>query len=637
MSYRGFTMLDQALIAKLQQVKDNIEASKERAQGVIKATNGRFGFVTLNDRREIYLPATEMEKVLPGDVVNIIIHTGDGGKTTAELESLEKSSLKYITGQYQTRGQGHFVAPDAADNLRWIFIPPKSRGNAKPGDYIVCELKQHPFPSGKAQAHIIKNLGNADTPGIEAEYTIARLKLATNDVTDGLLDADLSTREDFSATTFVTIDSPDSPDLDDALFGETTDNGWRLVVAIADPTAYIQPQSPTETAARQRGTSTYLPGRTLNMLPEIMATNTCSLLPGQLRAALLCEMTIAQNGEIVSHQFKLGSMRSHAKLSYQSVSAHFEKNTPIDYANVLSALRDASAALHQWREQYLLLSPDRPDYQLVLNAQGKIVDCVLQEKTLAHRLVEECMVATNRCATDFLNGASALYVQHPGFRTERLGDVKALARENLNMMDADPATLPGYISLMRAAKKAEHSPWPVASILSRWLNRAVISKTPAPHMGMGLPAYLTITSPLRKYTDFFCHRVIKAVLQGEPAPSISDNELAELNRGLESSKQARQLMEQWLKTQYLATKIGAPFVGKITHINSNGLGVRLIDNGIDGHIDLKTLPQKYKFDARHLALVSEHKTLRLDDQIMIRVESSLIDQRTIHFKTNESQ
>lgn len=629
-------MLDKALIAKLQQVKDNIEASKERTQGTVKATNGRFGFVILSDRREIYLPPTEMEKVLPGDVVNIVINTAADGKTTAEIESLEKSPLKTIIGQYQIRGQSHFVAPDVADNLRWIFIPPKSRGNAKPGDYIICELKQHPFPSGKAQAHIIRNLGNADTAGIEAEYTIARLNLSTDAVTEGIIEADLTTREDFSATTFVTIDAPDSPDLDDALYAEATENGWKVVVAIADPSEYVEPQSPTEITARQRGTSTYLPGRTVNMLPEVLATSACSLLPGQLRAVLLCEMEIAHNGEITKHGLKLGSIRSHARLNYQAVSKHFENNSPMDYADVLAALRDASAALYQWREQNMLISPDRPDYQIVLNPQGKIADCVQQEKTLAHRIVEECMIATNRCATEFLNGADALYVHHSGFRTERLGDAKALARENLNLMDADPTSLAGYITLMRAAKKVANAPWPVTSILSRWLNRAIISRTPNVHMGMGLPAYLTITSPLRKYTDFFCHRVIKAILRGQQAPTISDQEIAELNNGIEKSKLARQFMEQWLKTQFLATKIGAPFVGTISHINSNGINVRLMDNGIDGQIELKSLPQKYKFDARHLALVSEHKTLRLDDQIMIRVENCQIDQRTIQFKTNES-
>ena len=632
-------MLDQNLIAKLQQVKDTIEASKERAQGIIKATNGRFGFVTLADKREIYLAPAEMEKVLPGDTVNIIIHTGADGKTTAELESLEKTSLKFIIGQYQIRGQGHFVAPDASDNLRWIFIPPKSRGNAKPGDYIYCELKQHPFPAGKAQAHILKNLGTADKPGIEADYSIARLNLPVDDASDGLIEADLSQRDDLSAIAFLTIDSADAPDLDDALYAEARDDGWRVIVAIADPTAYISANSAIETLARQRGSSTYLPGRTLNMLPQQLATNTCSLLPGQLRAALICEMTIAKNGEITAHEFKLACVRSHAKLSYQSVSAYFEKNTAIDYADVLTALRDASGALTQWREQNMLISPDRPDYQMILNAQGKISECVPQEKTLAHRLVEECMIATNRCATEFLNGEPALYVQHPGFRSERLGDAKALARENLSDFDADPATLPGYIALMRAAKNASqntaNSAWPVATILSRWLNRAILSRTPAAHMGMGLPAYLTMTSPLRKYADFFCHRVRKAKLLGETAPTISDTELAELNRGLEQNKQARQLMEQWLKTQYLANKIGAPFVGKITHINSNGLGVKLIDNGIDGHIDIKSLNQKYKFDARHLALVSEHKTLKLDDQIMIRVDSSNAEQRSIQFKIHE--
>jgi VacB/RNase II family 3'-5' exoribonuclease len=627
-------MLDLTLIAKLQQVKDNIEASKERVQGVIKATHGRFGFVTLADRREIYLSATEMEKVLPGDVVNIIIHTAADGKTSAEIESLESSSLQFIIGQYQTRGQGHFVAPDTADNLRWIFIPPKSRGNAKPGDYIYCELKQHPFPSGKAQAHIIKNLGNAETIGVEADYAITRLHLPVDDVSEGLIEPDLSTRDDFSALALITIDSAEAADMDDALFAEVTDEGWRVVVAIADASAYIEPHSPVDVRARQRATSTYLPGRTLHMLPEKLATHSGSLMPGQLRAALLCEMSIAKNGEILAHQFKLGSVRSHAKLSYQSVSAHFEKNTAIDYPEVLAALCDASCALTQWREQHLLSSRDRADYRMILNAQGKIADCVLQEKTLAHRLVEECMIATNRCASEFLNGDEALYVQHPGFRAERLGDAKALARENLHDFDADPTTLDGYIALMRSAQALTHAAWPVASILSRWLNRASLSRTPAAHMGMGLPAYLTMTSPLRKYSDLFCHRLIKAKLQSETAPSLSDSELAEIIQGLDNSRRARQLMEQWLKAQYLSHKIGAPFLGTITHVNNNGLGVKLIDNGMDGQIDIKSLQQKYKFDARHLALVSDHKTLKLDDQVMIRVEASLIEQRSIQFKLN---
>jgi ribonuclease R len=275
---------------------------------------------------------------------------------------------------------------------------------------------------------------------------------------------------------------------------------------------------------------------------------------------------------------------------------------------------------------------DQPDYRLELDEHGKISAIRRQEKSAAHRLVEECMVATNRCAADFLPENAALFVCHNGFRSERREAIERLVAEQLPALQGvDIGALPGYIALLQAANRSDQ-PLPLRAILLRCLERSQLRGAAAPHFGMGLPRYTTITSPIRKFNDFLLHRLIAAKLRGEPLPAIDEQQIAQLQERSDRVRQASQLAEQWLQCEYLQQRIGARLQGAICHINSSGFSVRLHDTGIEGFVDLRHAGEKFSFDNTYLRLSSATRQFQLEQEVAVPVAAVDMKKRTIAFQ-----
>ncbi|MFA7555240.1 MAG: VacB/RNase II family 3'-5' exoribonuclease [Spongiibacteraceae bacterium] len=641
-------MLDNSTLSQLKQLKQEIVDSKEYAEGIVKGTQRKFGFIVLDDGREIYLNPEEMQKVLPGDRVKILIVTEQDktknkdskAKTSAALQALLHSPLNEFTGRYIIKGQGHFVEPDLPYLNRWIFIPPAARQNAQAGDYVRCKISRHPYPKAKPQAKILEVIGAAEQIGIEADYVISKFQLAPewpDNWQDSLLSLDTADRTDLTATSFITIDAASTQDMDDALYAQPTEKGWQLQVAIADPSALIAPDSTLDKLAKQRATSSYLPGKAIAMLPEELANNLCSLTPDQVRAALICQIDILKDGSIESFKFFEAIIRSHGKLTYNDVSAFLDPATSSPtscspHSTTLSALHALSNALLENRTECNLVIPNRQDYRMILNAQRKLERIELQHKNCANQLVEECMIAANRCAAEIL-GEQGVFISHPGFRPERLADVRKLAEEQLGLTDIDFSTPDGYRQLMKSIDD-DALEFPLRAVLSRLLARSRLSTQRLPHQGMGLSAYTTFTSPIRKYSDLVVHRLIKAKLQTaatEHTPACSEDDLAIIQQGQDNARQARMQMEQWLKCDFIQPMIGQQLSGHVSQINSNGFTVRLDQYLIEGFVETRLLNDKYSFDPMRLRLSSKNLTIELEQAIDVIIKDVDSNRRSISF------
>ena len=613
-------MFDQNTLSQLKDLKKQIHDSKEFAKGTVKGTERRFGFVVLDDEREVFLAPEEMDKVFPGDEVKIQIHTSKEGKISGELIKILNSPLKDFTGRYVVKGKGHFVEPDLPHCRRWIFVPPAARKGADNGDFVRCRISRHPFPAAKPQAKVLAVLGNKDTTGIEADYSISKFELDNEwpkDWADKLNTVALDQREDLSAIPFITIDAVNTQDMDDALYVEAKDNGWQLTVAIADPSAYIAAGSALDNEARRRASSVYMPGRTVPMLPEQLSAEHCSLLQDQTRAALVCRMDISQQGEISHYQFLEARIISKAKLNYFEVASFLDEGGEHPHAELLSELKRLSDALFSYRQSHNLIVNGRPEFRIRLNDQKKIESIEPSQKSSSNLLVEECMIAANRCAADFM-ADSGIFHGHAGFRPERLEGVNKLVDEQLGIKDQDFSTLEGYKQLIDGIDDAAQS-FPVRSVLSRMLERGKLSTEPKPHFGMGMARYTTFTSPIRKYTDLLAHRLIKAKLHHEKA-SLQAQDLEQLQKSLDRGRQAKHQMEQWLKCQYLEQFKGQTLEGSVCQINSNGFTVRLNGTGIEGFVDTRTLKEKYSFDPLRLRLSSKDIVVELDQAMTVTIE-----------------
>ena len=649
-------MLNADALSQLRQLKTDIKQNKVVFPGTVKATNGRFGFVALDEGRDLFLPPEEMQKVLPGDRINVTEQTDDQGKTQGIVDELLDSGLTTFVGRYLVKGKGHFVVPETPGINRWIFIPPKERQGATPDDFIYCRIHRHPIKDGKGQAKVLKVIGKAGEPGIERALTLASFDLndgwpqPVQQQADALDEAAIAQvgadREDRTDQPYVTIDSPGTQDMDDALLAEPNATGWKVSVAIADPTALIAPGSPAEQEARARATAIYFPGEPRPMFPDAISTRLCSLVPDSQRLALICDMQVNNDGSLGDYSFHQAVIHSQGKLSYDQVAHVIEgregedtKALPEAVTASLDQLHQAATALRRWREQHALLSADRPEFRLRLDENKRIrqIEPALQNE--AHRLVEECMVAANRCAADFLSQRDAgLFITHPGLRADRVDNIRSLLQAFApELADLDPSSADGFRELMQRSEGLA-AEVPIKAIVARQLARVELATQAAPHQGMGLPVYTTFTSPLRKFGDFYVHRLLKASLWQQPLTQLDNAQLDALQTAQIQARQAANSLENWLKCEFAPTLGQTEYSGVITRTVPSGFFVRLDSNGLEGFVSCKTLEGKFSFDPVTLRLIHNKngRTFQLDQDVTVALLDVDNERKQINFRLVEA-
>jgi VacB/RNase II family 3'-5' exoribonuclease len=633
-------MLNQESLSQLKGLKDQMESVKEHADALVKGTQARYGFAVLEDGREIFIPPDEMLKAFPDDRVRVCIRPDKGDRPIAEIERLLDCPLGEFTGRCVRKGKAIFVAPDLPRLSRWLFIPPHARNGVSEGDYVRCAVLRHPIKDGKPQAKILSVVGNADTVGIENLYTAAKFQLPTSwseaalkEMRELLTQACPSedpARADLTDLEFVSIDAARTQDIDDALYAEITSGGWNLYVAIADPTAYIKPDSLLEREIASRATSAYFHGDALPMMPEELSQQSCALAENETRPALVCRIAVSDDGLVGDFEFIEARVRSRAKLSYYAVDRYLsgDNDELMSHSTPLEALYQVYQALRGQRARSELVMEDRLEYRWILNDKKHIDHIEQSEKLLSQRLVEECMVAANRCSGRFLRDreCSGPFIRHPGFRGDRKDEIrKFLERFLPDHVDSDVNELAVYRDIMVQLAKPGHS-LPLRSMVNRMLTRAHLDTSPGVHMGMSLPCYSNCTSPLRKYVDFLTHRQIKQTLRGEAAQTlVEDSLLKTLGERIQRVRSAAQESEQWLQCVYMSSQVGTEFDATITHINSSGFSARLLINGIAGTVDLRKDEEKFTYDRWSANLRSKTRVFVLDSPVRVilqRVDSA---------------
>lgn len=640
-------MLSADTLTQLSALKKEIRATRDVAQGVVRGTSGRYGFVRLEDERDIYLKPEQMEKVFPGDKVEILITKNDKDQFEGTLEKLIHSPLKQIAGRYCIKGKGHFVIYESQLYSRWIFVPPKERANTKDGTTVTAKVIQHPYNDGKAQAKISHKLSNIDTATNIRRYTMAQHQLFEGfpkEVMDEAKRLQEKTQEDpsradFRDKQFVTIDAASTRDMDDAVTISPKAEGWDLWVAIADPASEIAAQTALDKTALRRNQTLYFPGKPSPMLPEILATERYSLIANENRLSLVCKLSVSTEGKVESFEFIPAVIQSKAKLSYQQASEliehgaadSLEEGAVKDLDQIIEQLRElqkCTQALHQYRAQHQLVLSNRPDFYLKLNQEGKLESIDQLRRTPAHQIIEEAMVATNQSAGRFLAENNAgLFTTHKGFKTERREDVEQLLRESLGEeQQIDTQTLASYTQLIRHLQKDEQYKKLMAK-QQRFQNSSELSLLPSPHFGLGCEHYATVTSPIRRYQDLYNQRQIHQILAGKSASKINNTQLSKLQEANTNNRSAVRTMQQWLIADYMKDKIGEAFKGYIALLTNQGIGIRLHETGVEGFIvgikEDKDNPDKaydkISFNNQRLDLSWNNQALELEQDVEVKL------------------
>lgn len=630
-------MLNLQSLNALKSLKTDIRSNKDIRQGIVRSTPQKFGFVHTDTGEQFFLAPDQMNLVLPGDRIEFCVNKNSKGEEEAQFEKLLTTELKSFFGKIALKGNNVFIEVDLPRFTRWLFVPPKFRMQAKEGDFVLAEISRHPSKSeGKAQARITEIIGHQDDEGINKVYLKKKFEISENFSEQAVLEAnalaqqplDYRHRIDLTDKQFITIDSESARDLDDALYAEKNASGMTLWVAIADPIADLDLNSTLGQEIIARGTSVYLPGETINMMPEILSEQRFSLTPESSKNSLVAQLDIATDGTIIKFDLQRAIIHSKGKLSYDFVNQTLEQQDEnSSYFNSLATLSEVATALKTDRELNNIIMPNRPDYHLELD-NGAVKTITTRPRLWSHKIVEECMVAANTAFAKWaVQHGGDLFITHKGFRPERYETITELCKIR-SLPVEEPAQLEHFISIMQEADKRKDN---TRSILSRMLAPGETKNQSAPHFGMGISAYTTFTSPIRKALDLYNHAFAHQILDQQTYSGLSQEHISQINAANSKARSAANQLEQWLKCDFAANLKGT-FEATIVQVSPSGIVARINAFGIDGFVDMRPKKKgspKNKFDAIELILTHKEQDYILDQAINVTVSSVDLKQKSI--------
>ncbi len=445
------------------------------------------------------------------------------------------------------------------------------------------------------------------------------------DETNGMEVPALGKREDMRSIPLVTIDGSDARDFDDAVFAEKTDDGYHLIVAIADVAYYVRHGTALDTDAQKRGNSTYFPDRVVPMLPEALSNDLCSLRPNEPRAAMAVHMYIDDDGKLLRYKFVRALIQSHARLTYEQVQAardgNGDKTTAHLIDDVISPLYGAYAVLDEARQKRGALDLDLPERQIIINDKGVMTGVQKRLRLDSHKLIEEFMVLANVAAASALDANPKFRHDYPciyRIHDKPSYDKLESARDFIESFDLSlpkgQSIQPKQINhLLHAAAKMPYSHL-ISQMVLRTQSQAVYATDNIGHFGLALQKYAHFTSPIRRYADLMVHRaLIGAYNLGEG--KMDDHERARIDEIAahisateRTSMEAERNAVDRFTSSYLSSHIGAQFPGTINGVTRFGLFVTLEESGADGLIPMKSLADDfYIHDEKAHALIGRRR------------------------------
>jgi ribonuclease R len=622
---------------KLDLVKCRVEAHKDGFGFAVPLTPTKDGDFVLYER--------QMRGIMHGDIVTVRPAGIDrrGHREGTVLDIVERAQSKVVGRFYMDRGVAILEAEDKRLNQS-IVLEPDSVAHFKPesGQVIVGEIETYPEQNRPAVAKIIEVLGDYADSGMEIEIAVRKHHLphqfseactkAAKKIPDHVRKSDLKGRVDLRDLPLVTIDGETARDFDDAVFAEKVGRNYRLVVAIADVSHYVRPDDAIDTDAQERSTSVYFPRRVIPMLPENLSNGICSLNPDVERLCMVCDMVITYAGNIKEYRFYPAVMRSHARLTYNQVWDWISDDLDHPHKAQIDTLYKLFKILQKKRFERGAVEFESVETQMLFDDNGKIEKIVPVIRNDAHKLIEECMLAANVCAAEFLmkNKHTALFRNHLGPTPEKLATLREqLGLLGLQLGGGDNPTPKDYAALAEQFKGR-----PDAELLQvmmlRSMQQAVYEPHCDGHFGLAYEAYAHFTSPIRRYPDLTVHRAIKAVLNQQTyTPNKSWQALGVHTSFCERrADDASRDVENWLKTYYMRDKVGEIFEGKISGMTNFGLFVTLDGIHIDGLVHISDLGEDYfNFRPEIMAIEGERSGIRFNmgDKVSVRVARADLD------------
>lgn len=627
--------------------------------GAVQGHPDGFGFLIPDDKtkcngEDLFLSPKEMSQVMHGDRAMVRMSGLDrrGRPEGKIVEVLERRTQRLVGRVIRASGVTIVAAEDKRINQD-VLIPYHLDMGAKPGQVVMIELTEQPSAHAQPMGKVIEILGNYADSGMEIEIALRKHNLPHEFSADAVKlaesypklvqEADVKGRIDCREMSLITIDGETARDFDDAVYAEPQGKGWRLVVAIADVSFYVNPKDALDKDAYDRGNSVYFPRRVIPMLPEALSNGLCSLNPDVDRLCMICDMQIDGTGIVKQFKFYPSVMRSKARTTYNQVFEILqnpEGELAQEYAWLqphLQHLNSVYKLLQVQREKRGAIEFETSETIMIFNEQGKIERIEPSTRNEAHKLIEECMLAANVCASQFLekNEHPALYRIHEGPTPEKLELLRTFMAEfGFGVGGGDSPHAKDYGKLLTLIK-ARPDAQLLQTVLLRSMQQAVYSPDNVGHFGLAYETYAHFTSPIRRYPDLLIHRAIKAVLHHDKYKAGDWSEL-----GIHCSMTERRAddatrdVTNWLKCFYMQDKIGEEFEGTVAGVTSFGLFVALDSVYVEGLLHVTELGNDYfHYDKARHEIAGERTGVRyrLGDRLLIKVARVDLETTKIDF------
>lgn len=627
-------------------------------EGIFRGYRKQYGFViTGTDQEDIYVAKAHMQGAMHNDKVRVKVFTNpQNGKLEGRISAILERANTSVVGTFDREMTCGFVIPDDERLGDSIYVSLDDSLGARSGAKVLVELIHWPENGKRAQGRITEILGYKGDIGLDINCIMAAHKIPFS-FPDEVIEeskkirvtvtAD-SDRLDLRKEQLVTIDGEDAKDLDDAVSCKLLPNGnFLLGVHIADVSHYVRAGSEIDKEAYKRGTSVYLVDRVIPMLPEVLSNGICSLNAHEDRNAMTCLMEINQEGQVVEYTISPSLIRVGRRCSYTEVyKAISQKIIPEDLApfmDMLGHLYDLSLVLNRMRHRRGAIDFDFPEYRVLLDHDGTPLRIVKRERTLAERLIEECMLIANETVARHLRDTHkpTVYRIHEAPSPEKLATFQTVINHlgHNYLLDAESIEPRNLQTILEEVKGTEVEQ-AIQIMTLRSMQQAKYSIENVGHFGLASDCYTHFTSPIRRYPDLMVHRLLKANLAWKDGYSKRDRDEDFLYKAADHSSiqeqvavEAERETSDLKKTQYMLPFVGELFKGKISSITSFGLFVEL-ENGIDGLVHISMMrDDRYFYDKEHFVLVGQRsgKIYHLGQEVEVTLIKADVDKRQLDF------
>ncbi|MFY9269816.1 MAG: ribonuclease R [Candidatus Manganitrophaceae bacterium] len=639
--------------------------------GRLKGHRDGYGFVIPETEGEpdIFIAAKKMEEAMHGDrvVTRIEATKPDGRREGRVIRILERARTR-IVGRFEwpKERSGHprggpigFVIPVDKRVAQDLYVTAENALSAETGQIVVAEILSYPSKSRNPEGKVVKILGRIEDPKIDTEVVIASHSFPRDFPSDAIVEAKRMTetvtsamckgRVDLRDLPTVTIDGERARDFDDAISIETTSNGFRLWVHIADVAHYVPEASALDREAFLRGTSVYFPDAVLPMFPEKLSNGICSLNPQEDRLAMTVEMTFDAAGRQLDDRIYESVIRSDERMTYTAVRQILtdrDEKARQRYAPLLSRfewMEALAATLRKTRLARGSLDFDLPEPEIVLSLTGETIDILREERNVAHRIIEEFMLAANETVARYMTakGLPFLYRIHDPPAPTRMMEFNDLLKTfGLVLREAEQIR-PKVLSDLMESVKGRPEERLIHQILLRSLKQAKYSAENHGHFGLASAEYTHFTSPIRRYPDLVVHRLLKQVLHKQMSQEKQEvwaARLPEIARHTSDRErvaaEAEREVVQRKKVKFMTDKVGEVYDGFVSGVAAYGLFVGLTTYFVEGLLHVSNIHDDYYFfDEKRHAFIGEHRRriFRLGDPIRVRVERVDLESWQIDF------